>query len=194
MSWTCHELYSTMVTNAGLDQVLFSFCMKSVKKNLTILARSLFYSLEGCSCCYWSTECVFLILWPFAHTGDKPSQLLHFTTYIKSSPYLTLRAAELHQNLFVQVESSQCDHTVPTVCFTAMLAALLACTTFAHLLKAKCLPFPANMLTMFTSWFLGQHVYHFVSVQCYNMLTFAKRKAINTDSAAKNVIRHLSIN
>lgn len=141
---------------------------------------------------YWMY--FFLILWPFAHTGDKPSQLLHFTTYIKSSQYLTLRAAELHQNLFVQVESSQCDHTVPTVCFTAMLAALLACTTFAHLLKAKCLPFPANMLTMFTSWFLGQHVYHFVSVQCYNMLTFAKRKAINTDSAAKNVIRHLLIN
>lgn len=93
----------------------------------------------------------FLILWPFAHTGDKPSQLLHFTTYIKSSQYLTFRAAELHQNLFVQVESSQCAHTVPTVCFTAMLAALLACTAFAHLLKAKCLPFPANMLTMFTS-------------------------------------------
>lgn len=141
---------------------------------------------------YWMY--FFLILWPFAHTGDKPSQLLHFTTYIKSSQYLTLRAAELHQNLFVQVESSQCAHTVPTVCFTAMLAALLACTAFAHLLKAKCLPFPANMLTMFTSWFLGQHVYHFVSVQCYNMLTFAKRKAINTDSAAKNAIRHLSIN
>lgn len=116
------------------------------------------------------------------------------TTYINSSQYSTLRAAELHQNLCIQVESSRCDHTVPTVGFTAMLAALGACTAFAHLLKAKCLPFPANMLAMFTSWSLGQHVYHSVSVQCYNMLTFAKRKAINTDSAAKNVIRRLSIN